>query len=353
MADAASSPSGVDLARLTAYFADHVPDADGSRPLTASLIAGGRSNLTYSLTDGAHRWVLRRPPLGHVLPTAHDMAREYTVLRALADTDVPVPETYALCTDVEVNGAPFYVMQQVDGVVYRDGAALAALSPDDARRCSEELVDVLAAIHRVDYRAVGLADFGHPDGFLERQVRRWGEQWERSKGADLPAIDELARRLRNALPESGAPTIVHGDYRLDNTMMAPDDAGRIVAVLDWEMSTLGDPLADLGLFLLYWGQADAQVIATGAAIDGQPGFASRDEVVARYADATGRAVDALDWYVVFASYKLAIIVEGIAARYRMGKTVGEGFESMGQMVAGLVDGALDQANRSSITALRG
>jgi aminoglycoside phosphotransferase (APT) family kinase protein len=353
MADAASTPEGVDLARLTAYFGAHVSGADASRPLRATLIAGGRSNLTYSLTDGAHRWVLRRPPLGHVLPTAHDMAREYRVLRALAGTAVPVPTTYALCEDVEVNGAPFYVMEQVDGVVYRDAAALAALSPDQARRCSDELVDVLAAIHAVDYEAVGLGDFGRPDGYLERQVRRWGEQWERSKTEDLPAVDELARRLRNALPRSGPPTIVHGDYRLDNTMMAPDDPGQIVAVLDWEMSTLGDPLADLGLFLLYWGQADAQVIATGAAIEAQDGFATRDEVVERYARVSGRPVDALDWYVVFASYKLAIIVEGINARYRMGKTVGEGFEAMGQMVAGLVHSALDQADRSSIAALRG
>jgi aminoglycoside phosphotransferase (APT) family kinase protein len=353
MADEQDPPAGVDLPKLTAYFADHVPGASADRPLTATLIAGGRSNLTYSLTDGEHRWVLRRPPLGHVLPTAHDMAREHRVLSALAPTDVPVPRTYALCEDVEVNGAPFYVMEQVDGVVYRDPGALAGLSETDARRVSDELVDVLAAIHAVDYEAVGLGDFGRPDGYLERQVRRWGEQWERSKTQELPAVDELARRLRNALPESGAPAIVHGDYRLDNTMMAPDDPGRIVAVLDWEMSTLGDPLADLGLFLLYWGQADAQVIATGAAIDSHAGFATRDEIVDRYARVSGRAVDALDWYVVFASYKLAIIVEGINARFRMGKTVGEGFEAMGDMVAGLVHRALEQADASSIPALRG
>jgi aminoglycoside phosphotransferase (APT) family kinase protein len=243
-------------------------------------------------------------------------------------------------------------MELVDGVIYRDGAALAALSADDARRASEELVDVLAAIHAVDYQAVGLGEFGRPDGFLERQVRRWGEQWERSKTRELPAVDELARRLRNALPESGAPTIVHGDYRLDNTMMAADDPGRIVAVLDWEMSTLGDPLTDLGLFLLYWGQADAQVIATGAAIEHQAGFLSRDEVVERYAAVSGRAVDQLDWYVILASYKLAIIVEGINARYQMGKTLGEGFEAMGAMVSGLIENALEQANHSEIAALR-
>jgi aminoglycoside phosphotransferase (APT) family kinase protein len=244
-------------------------------------------------------------------------------------------------------------MELVDGVIYRDANALAALSADDARRASEVLVDVLVAIHAVDYESVGLADFGRPDGFLERQVRRWGEQWERSKTGDLPEVDELARRLRAALPVSGPPTIVHGDYRLDNTMMAADDPGRIVAVLDWEMSTLGDPLADLGLFLLYWGRADAQVIATGEAIGTQPGFLSRDEIVERYARVSGRRVDQLDWYQIFAAYKLAIIVEGINARFRMGKTLGEGFEAMGAMVSGLVNSALDQANRSEIAALRG
>jgi aminoglycoside phosphotransferase (APT) family kinase protein len=297
--------------------------------------------------------VLRRPPLGHVLPTAHDMAREYRVMTALAGTDVPVPVTYALCEDNDVNDAPFYVMEKVEGVIYRDGAALAGLDAGAAARVSTELVDVLARIHTVDYVAVGLEGFGHPDGFLERQVRRWGEQWERSKTRELPGVEEIARRLRAALPESGAPTIVHGDYRLDNTMMAADDPGRIVAVLDWEMSTLGDPLTDLGLFLLYWGNAGAQVIATGAAIDAKAGFLTADEVVERYARESGRSVDALDWYVVFAHYKLAIIVEGIHARFRMGKTLGEGFDAMGQTVTILIDGALERANASSIPALRG
>jgi aminoglycoside phosphotransferase (APT) family kinase protein len=347
----APAPEGVDLESLQGFFADEVEGADG-RPLSAELIAGGRSNLTYCITDGELEWVLRRPPLGHVLPTAHDMAREYRVLTALTDTDVPVPRTFAFCDDVEVNGAPFYVMQRVHGRILRTGEDMVALTPEQAAACSHQLVDVLARIHRVDYKAVGLGDFGHPEGFMERQVRRWGEQWERSKTAELPAVDELARRLRKAVPESGPPTIVHGDYRLDNTMLAADDPGRIVAVLDWEMSTLGDPLADVGLFLLYWGQADAQIIATGQAIDDQAGFASRDEIVELYAKESGREVDNLDFYVVFAFYKLAIIVEGIHARYRMGKTLGEGFEHMGEMVASLVDEALEQANRSSIPALR-
>jgi len=347
-----TTPDGVDLERLRPYFAAHVEGAHDA-PLTATLIAGGRSNLTYSVSDGTHTWVLRRPPLGHVLPTAHDMVREYRVMSALAATDVPVPHTLALCEDLAVNDAPFYVMELVEGVIYRDGNALAGLSPDDARRASEVLVDVLADIHAVDYEAVGLGEFGRPDGFLERQVRRWGEQWERSKTRELPEVDELARRLRAALPTSGPPTIVHGDYRLDNTMMANDDPGKIVAVLDWEMSTLGDPLADLGLFLLYWGRADAQVIATGEAIGTQEGFLSRDEIVERYARVSGRPVDEMDWYQCFAAYKLAIIVEGINARYQMGKTLGEGFEAMGAMVSGLINSALDQANGSEIAALRG
>jgi aminoglycoside phosphotransferase (APT) family kinase protein len=346
------TPEGVDLARLRPFFAAHVPGAT-DQPLTAELIAGGRSNLTYAISDGPQTWVLRRPPLGHVLPTAHDMAREYRVMTALAGSGVPVPRTDALCEDLDVNDAPFYVMEKVDGIIYRDGAALTDLDADQARRLSTELVDVMARIHGVDYEAAGLGEFGHPDGYLERQIRRWGQQWERSKTRELPGVDELARRLQAALPESGPPAIVHGDYRLDNTMMSATDPGTIVAVLDWEMSTLGDPLADLGLFLLYWGNAGAQVIATGAAMDTRSGFLTSDEVVERYARQSGRSVDALDWYVVFASFKLAIIVEGIHARFRMGKTLGEGFDAMGETVVTLIDGALEQANRSSIPALRG
>ncbi len=347
-----ATPDGVDLERLRPFFVNEVDGAIDA-PLTAALIAGGRSNLTYSVTDGASTWVLRRPPLGHVLPTAHDMAREYRVMSALASTAVPVPRTLALCEDNAVNDAPFYVMELVEGVIYRDSGSIAALNANDARRASEALVDVLAEIHAVDYRSVGLGEFGRPDGFLERQVRRWSEQWERSKTREMPAVDEVARRLRNALPESGPPTIVHGDYRLDNTMMATDDPGRIVAVLDWEMSTLGDPLTDVGLFLLYWSQANAQVVATGAAIEEQAGFLDRDQVIERYANVSGRSVAQLDWYVILASYKLAIIVEGINARYQMGKTLGDGFEAMGAKVSGLIDGALDHANRSEIVALRG
>jgi aminoglycoside phosphotransferase (APT) family kinase protein len=349
------TPEGVDLARLQPWFAQHVEGATGTS-LHASLISGGRSNLTYEIRDDRNTWVLRRPPLGHVLPTAHDMAREYRVLTALAPTGVPVPRTFAFCEDNAVNGAPFYVMAKVDGCILRTREEVDALTRDDARRCSEELVDVLAEIHAVDYDAVGLGEFGRPDGYLERQLRRWNQQWESSKAAgcpDEPAINELEQRLRAALPESPAPTIVHGDYRLDNTMLAPDDAGKIVAVLDWEMATLGDPLADLGLFLLYWGRPEAQVVATTAVITTDAGFLSRDEVVDRYATLTHRPLAALEWYEAFASYKLAIIIAGIHARFLMGKTLGEGFDHMGDLVTRLAEGALEFASNSSIAALRG
>ena len=350
MAEAEAIP-GVDLARLAPWFAANVEGATGA-PLSATLIAGGRSNLTYSISDGTREWVLRRPPLGHVLPTAHDMSREYKVLSGLAGSAVPVPTALAFCDDVAVNDAPFYVMEKVDGQILRTPAEMSKLSSADARRCSETLVDVLVAIHDVDYASVGLSDFGRPDGYLERQVRRWGEQWEHSKTRELPAIDELARRLRAALPTSPPPTIVHGDYRLDNTMLALDDPGRIVAVLDWEMATLGDPLADVGLFLVYWARDDA-LPGVGAEIDTSAGFLRRDEIVARYAEKSGRDVSHLDFYEVLAGYKLAIILEGIHARFQMGKTLGEGFDHIGGLVEALVNQALAQASNSEVAALRG
>lgn len=350
-----STLDGLDLVRLQKYFADNVEGATGGE-LHATLISGGRSNLTFGVSDGANEWVLRRPPLGHVLPTAHDMGREYTVINALRDSTVPVPLALAFCDDLGVNDAPFYVMERVDGRILRTAEELASLTTNDARRCSEALVDALAALHLTDYNAVGLGAFGRPDGFLERQVRRWGKQWDASKEAgcpDNPEIDEVARRLNLGLPPSPAPTIVHGDYRLDNTMLAPDDAGKVVAVLDWEMSTLGDPLADLGLFLLYWGRPDAQVVATGAAISTELGFLDRAAVVDRYDAATGIDLTHLDWYEVFASFKLAIIVAGIHARYLMGMTRGDGFDHMGALVGGLAHGAIEFANQSDLKALRG
>ncbi|MDQ1434367.1 MAG: hypothetical protein QOF59_1183, partial [Actinomycetota bacterium] len=324
----------------------------GSGELQAEPVGDGHSNVTYVIRRDGGEWVLRRPPRPPLPPSAHDVLREAFLLRALEHTNVRLPRVLATCDDDAVTGAPFYVMELIDGRILRTGNEIASLSREEARRCSEELVDVLVAIHAVDYEAVGLGDFGHPDGYVERQVRRWGEQWERSKTRELPIVDELARRLRASIPTSPPPTIVHGDYRLDNTMLAPEDAGKIVAVLDWEMATLGDPLADLGLYLLYYVRDDAQTGNVGATISPEAGFLPRNDVVERYAQKSGRDVSQLDFYEALAAYKLAIILEGIHARFLMGKTVGDGFDHIGSLVEVMVQGALDQCSRSSIVALR-
>jgi aminoglycoside phosphotransferase (APT) family kinase protein len=266
----ADGTPGLDLDRLGAWLSHEVAGAGTS--LSATLLAGGKSNLTYAVTDGSSSWVVRRPPLGHVLATAHDMAREYRVMSALQDTDVPVPGTVALCEDVEVIGAPFYVMERIDGTPYRRAAELEPLGPERTRRISERLVDTLAALHAVDPVAVGLADFGRPEGFLERQVRRWKKQMDASRTRDLPAADELHSRLAAAVPPEAAPGIVHGDFRLDNILT--DDRDRPAAVIDWEMATLGDPLTALALMCVY-GRLGEQVKGD-AIVDcaSAPGFLS-------------------------------------------------------------------------------
>lgn len=304
----------------------------GDGPLRAEMIEGGRSNLTYVVTDGTRKWVVRRPPLGHVLPTAHDMAREYRVITALKDTAVPVPETLFLCEDTEVLGAPFYVMEFVPGVPYRSKEELGRLGPERTRAISLSLVDSLADLHTVDPVSVGLGDFGRPEGFLERQLRRWGKQLDASRSRDLPGIDRLQERLAERLPASKAATIVHGDYRLDNTLVLDD---RINAVLDWEMSTLGDPLADLGLTVAY-ATRDAPVDSMIPNVSGAPGYLSTDELIDRYAKRTGHDVSSLDWYVAFSFFKLAVITEGIYYRFSQGKTVGKGFEQVGSLVEPVV-----------------
>jgi aminoglycoside phosphotransferase (APT) family kinase protein len=286
------------------------------------------------------------------------MAREYRVLSALAGTDVPAPRTYALCEDPAYNGTPFYVMEYKSGVIITaELPAGFAETAKERRRLSIGLVDALVRLHAVDYEVVGLGDFGRPQGYLERQIRRWGEQWERSKTRELAGIDELARRLRAALPASPAPTIVHGDYRLGNMMLAQHDPGRVEAILDWEMATLGDPLADLGYTLIYWGDAtdppDQRAVGSIQAVTAQPGFLSRAELVEEYARRSGRDVAAIDYYQVLATYKLAIINEGIYARYLKGQTVGEGFEGYGESTTRLVGRALALADASEDPRLRG
>jgi aminoglycoside phosphotransferase (APT) family kinase protein len=343
---------GLDTERVSRFLRERVPAATG--PLSFELISGGRSNLTYRVRCSERSFALRRPPLGHVIATAHDMAREFRVLSALADTDVPVPRPLALCEDASVNGAPFYVMEFCDGVVLQDHVPDGYLaSAEDGRRVSRALVDTLVALHAIDWRAVGLEGFGRPEGYLERQVRRWAKQWESNRTAPLPEIEALLARLAAALPVSPAPTIVHGDYRLGNIALAKDDPGRIVAIFDWEMSTLGDPLSDLGYTLIYWVQAGEGSEVEATAVTARPGFYTRDEIVAAYAKASGRDVSAIDFYQVLALTKLAVISEGIYKRFTLGKTVGEGFEGLRRATGALAQRALRIADASDDRRLRG
>jgi len=335
----APHPPGLDLDRLRDYLDRERPGLVAG-PLAAELIAGGKSNLTYRLHDSAHRWVIRRPPLGHVLATAHDMGREHRVISALADTGVPVPGVHLLCTDPEVLGAPFYLMDEVPGSVYRTAEDVAGLGRERARTMSFRLIDVLAELHAIDPAAVGLADFGRPDGYLQRQLARWLRQFESSRSREIAGMAELQHRLAEHLPQTQRHTVVHGDYRLDNAIIADDDS--VAAVLDWEMATLGDPLADVGLLKVYWeiaGQIPGNPVAQ--AVSPAAGFPSLDELAERYADRTGLDLTPLPWYTAFAGFKLAVISEGIHFRYTQGKTVGEGFAHIGGLVPLLVAASLE------------
>jgi len=327
---------GLDLDRFSPWFRATVPGV-GSEP-TASLIAGGKSNLTYEVSDGQQTWIVRRPPLGHVLATAHDMVREYRVMSALQDTDVPVPRTYALCRDDSVLGAPFYVMERMRGTPYRRAEELAALGPERTRAISERLVDTLTTLHAVEPASVGLADFGRPEGYLARQVARWKKQLDASYCRDLPAAEELHARLAADVPPESAAGIVHGDYRLDNVLVDTDD--QPTAVLDWEMATLGDPLTDLALMVVY--QRLGELVAGNAVADSAsaPGFITEDEIVARYAMHSNRDLSRFGFYLGLASYKLAAILEGIHYRHLHGQTVGLGFENVGPAIHPLLDTGL-------------
>ena len=334
---------GVNEANVTAWFEANV---DGAKPpLEFSLIAGGHSNLTFGVTDttGA-RWVLRRPPLGHVLATAHDMRREHTIISALGPTPVPVAPAIGLCTDEDVNGAPFYVMGFVDGNVIRDAeAARTHLDEAGRRQASESVADVMADIHAVDVDAVGLGDLGKKEGYIARQLKRWYGQFQQSQELTerpVPLVHDVHDTLAACIPPQEGATIVHGDYRLDNCMLGHDN--HIAAVLDWEICTLGDPLADVGLLMVYWNEAtDAHQALITSAATAVPGFATRAELLERYAKASGRDLSAVDYYIAFGYWKLACIVEGVYARYAhgaMGKPT-DGFEAFATQTVRLADAA--------------
>ncbi len=339
---------GLDLAAFRTWYDSQRP-GEVTGDLSARVIAGGKSNLTYEVTDQSSWWVVRRPPMGHVQATAHDMGREYTVMTALADTEVPVPRTFAHCADDSVIGAPFYVMERVEGTPYRTAAQLAAIGAAETRALAQAMVDVLAGLHAVVPSEVGLAEFGRPAGFLERQVRRWGKQLEGSRNRDLPDADTLLARLADRVPtdDQSSPGIVHGDYRLDNLLSVSGDTTPVKAVVDWEMSTLGDTLTDLALLLVY---DRLGTITGGAAVadaSAAPGYPSADDQLQRYAAASGNDLGAMDFHLGLAHLKLAVILEGIHYRFLHGQTVGAGFDSIGEAVQPLLAAGLAAINRGA------
>ena len=342
----------VPVERLSAWVAANVEGASG--PLTVSHLSGGSSNLTFRVRDDTNDWVLRRPPMGRLLATANDMGREYRVQEGLGRSDVPVPTTVAMCDDTDVIGVPFYLMTFVEGTVYADADAVEGLTEAQALAATNELIDVLARLHAVDYEAVGLGSLGKPVGFLQRQIARWTTQWEKSKQDEVPEIEELAARLARSVPEHTDSAIVHGDYSFNNTMWSRDDPTRMVAVLDWEMSTLGDPLTDLGMVAVYWDRAGEIMwrSRTPQPHRGNPGFPGVDHLLARYEAASGRSVRDIDVYQVLAVFKLAVIVAGALARIRATQP-GEDTTRSEETLRELAALALDLADASSVPGLRG
>ncbi|HEX7166741.1 MAG TPA: phosphotransferase family protein [Acidimicrobiales bacterium] len=329
---------GVDVPKVTAWFESNIPGV--VPPLDFTLIAGGRSNLTFRVSDAAgNAYVLRRPPLGHVLATAHDMSREHRVISALGPTPVPVPPALGFCDDPEVNEQPFYVMGFVDGLIVRDAAIAEAMSIEQRRRAGESLVEVLAAIHAVHPEDVGLGDLGRHEGYIARQLKRWYSQFQQSKMRDVPVVDEMHDFLSARIPEQQGVAIVHGDYRLDNCLLG--ETGEVAAVLDWELCTLGDPLADIGLLLVYWNDPSDEFAALATGPTTLDGFPRRADLRARYAELAGRDTSELDFYIAFGYWKLACILDGVYTRYAKGAMGQDGaaWEAFGDSVVRLAEQA--------------
>jgi aminoglycoside phosphotransferase (APT) family kinase protein len=338
------APDGIDRGPVERWFRDNIDGAEP--PLEFDRISGGRSNMTFGVTDAeGNRWALRRPPLGKRLGSAHDMSREHRVIAGLQDTPVPVPPLAGLCEDESVNEAPFYVMDFVDGPILRTKAeAESAFDAGQRREIGLRVADTLVDLHSVEPDEVGLGELGRKEDYVARQLRRWSGQWEKSKTRDLPLVEDLHRRLEARIPDQGPATIVHGDYRLDNMILAPD--GHVAAVVDWELSTLGDPLADVGLLMVYWSQPGDAFAPLYDAPTLADGFPVREELRDRYAERSGRDLAELDYYVALGYWKLAIILEGVLARYAAGQygNTDEGFEQFAKVVEQLA-GAADEAER--------
>jgi len=314
MSDTLQGQRGIDEDRVSIWLRDNVAGVES--PFTFRPFVGGLSNLTFEVRDAAGRkLVLRRPPLGELLPSAHDVTREHRIISALGPTAVPVPATLGVCQDPEVNGAPFYVMDFAEGAILRDEEGVENSFPPARRTAiADSFIDALADLHRLDPDAVGLGDLSRRDGYISRQLSRWNRQYEASRSRTVAEVTEAHRLLAERIPTQPRPAIVHGDYRIDNTVIAAD--GTVEAVLDWELCTLGDPLADLGLLLLYWVEpGDDDSFLPGGAPTLAPGFPRRDHLLARYGARTGANLTEIDFYVAFGSWKLACITEGVLSRY--------------------------------------
>jgi aminoglycoside phosphotransferase (APT) family kinase protein len=332
----------VDAGRLAAFLDER---GLGAGEVQVERIPQGHSNLTFTVRRGDETWILRRPPRGELLPTSHDVTREYRIMTALWGGPVPVPRPIVLNEDPEVIGAPFYLMQRVEGVAIRGELPPAYAADEDARLgLAERLIDVLAEIHQVDWNAIGLGNLGKPAGYIERQVRRWTGQLMGAWNREIPELSEVANWLQEHIPESPPPTLVHGDYRLDNLMVLPEPPARVTAVVDWEMGTIGDPLADLGYLLTFWrdpGDPPAEFADDAWTISEMPGFPRRQWLVERYRERTGIDVRALDFYQVLAIWKLAILLEGSYKRLKDGMADDPWFERLETGVPALARRALE------------
>ncbi|MCU1624674.1 MAG: phosphotransferase family protein [Frankiales bacterium] len=337
-----SEPPGhrLDLQAIGAFFAERGVAVDGQ--LSARPLVGGRSNLTFVVSDARSQWVVRRPPTGGVTPSAHDVSREFRVTRALEQTGVPVARTIALCEDPSVIGAEFSVVEFVQGTCIRSQDELQELSDAAVGACVTGLVSAFAALHRVDYESVGLGDFGRRWGYAARQLRRWTGQWDIVSTARSDLADRLSLKLADSIPEQLHSSIVHGDFRIDNTLLADGDPGVVTAIVDWELSTIGDPVADVAMMCAYRHPGLNLVLGTTAAWT-SPRLPSPDELAAQYEATAGIGLDNWDFYMGLAYYKLAVIAEGINHRYRAGATTGEGFDTAGDSVVSYLEAGLAHA----------
>ncbi len=355
-----TDPPGLKLDSLLQWMSSNISGVDDSAKLQTTLLAGGRSNISYKLTDASgSSWVLRRPPLGHIMPSEHDMGREFRVLSGLNSVSFPTPKAQGICTDEEIIGSKFMLMDFVDGRVIESAETAMTLSDIQAGVISQNLVDTLAKLHRVDPADAGLDQLGRPEGYLQRQVKRWGEQWQLTKTRELVEIEELHNWLEGAiskLPTNLPSAIVHGDYRIDNVILDPKTS-EIIAVLDWEMSTLGDPISDLAISLVYWSQAGDTLrnqIPVAQEVTSGPGFWTREQVVQRYVSQTGYDISHLDECVALACFKLAVIMESIHHRNLSGQQLGAaaGAQStMGQATIALTKLGLAVISMGAIAAL--